>query len=448
MDGGTRLNPAGSLAVAASGRRYEKSGEGWTYGFAVEGYRRSPEACIQVAKETFVFFTPEAITRLEQATETLLRTSAVQQAWESEEFWGVVADLVATLPREEPEAARRAEIDRRLGHLRQSGPSLVAFPIANASWARGPLAIGDFVVGRADGQWREAIAAAAKGRPVLTKEDQLPWLSADTQSPPSHVAFAAWVPAFGARARTTALSLLDDVLGLVMLFHHDAASQNLFPLRGDSHRPGVRGLVIHRPALSGLASSGNDSLAGELAAQTFQASTLRRGLTVSWFGEPPFPLDDLLSLPKLTNVVRKLVAGSNPVHRRFLVASRWYSKAHWASERDDAVLALGIALDALLGDRSGLPSRALADRFALLEGDKSARPTRSRRFAALYGARSGVAHGGRPSEIGDFDFVREMFEAVRWAADQLLNLVTKTGTATDDQYAELFESLKWGMNNP
>jgi len=334
------------------------------------------------------------------------------------------------------------EIDRRLATITGVANSLVVFPVANTAWGGPPLLIADVVLGRFGPAMRDVVKAAAKGRPILRADDAVDW-TPESGATSGDVVFATWVPAFGEKARDLAYIKLDQLLGLCLLFRHDDDNLDLVPFRGESHRPGVRGLVLHRPTLSEVAM-GDQRVSRELAAQTFVSSTIRRAATISWFGEKPFPLDVLLADPRIADVIERVLPGGDPTKGRFLVTARWCAKAHWANDMPDATLSLGIALDALIGDKAGLPMRVLADRFALAEVDKTKRAMRARRFVAFYGARSAVAHGGQPQEIEDVTFVREFLASVRWLAERILRLVEARSVTSNEQYAELFEAIKWG----
>jgi len=62
------------------------------------------------------------------------------------------------------------------------------------------------------------------------------------------------------------------------------------------------------------------------------------------------------------------------------VAARWFAEAFWSTDHDDSALALGVAVDALIGSRSGLPGRAMRERFALLESEPEKRASRAKRY--------------------------------------------------------------------
>jgi len=62
---------------------------------------------------------------------------------------------------------------------------------------------------------------------------------------------------------------------------------------------------------------------------------------------------------------------------------------------DDAALALGVAMDALLSGQRAMPGSALADRFAMLADDPLQRRNLVAEYLASYQVRSSVAHGGR-----------------------------------------------------
>jgi hypothetical protein len=131
------------------------------------------------------------------------------------------------------------------------------------------------------------------------------------------------------------------------------------------------------------------------------------------------------------------------VHGRLKVAGKWFSEAFWASNHDDAVLALGVALDALIGSKSGLPGRAMKERFALLEDNPQQRSDRAKRYDEMYSVRSTVAHGGVSSRVNT-DFVRGFEREVTWTAWRLISLQEDFSITTDADFESTFDGLKWG----
>jgi hypothetical protein len=139
-----------------------------------------------------------------------------------------------------------------------------------------------------------------------------------------------------------------------------------------------------------------------------------------------------------------LLSTTNTVTKRLRLAARWHAKAFWSDELDDAILALGIAFDVLLKEKSNSPGRVHADRFAFLAPRVTERRKRYKRFQGeYYAARSAVAHGGR-SSAADGHFVRLMAADARQTFAQLLAAVQARSIKNEDEYDRMFDALKWG----
>ncbi len=108
------------------------------------------------------------------------------------------------------------------------------------------------------------------------------------------------------------------------------------------------------------------------------------------------------------------------------------------------MLALGIALDALIGSRRGLPGYAMRERFALLEPDVAKRAKRARRHAEIYSARSAVAHGSKSEALKEPGFVRQVASDVVWATYRMLALDELCSPTSDRHVDDCFEQLRWG----
>jgi hypothetical protein len=143
-------------------------------------------------------------------------------------------------------------------------------------------------------------------------------------------------------------------------------------------------------------------------------------------------------------LVDEATVGEQAVFRRLRVAARWNAEAHWASESHDAALALGVALDAIVGSRNALPGRLMAQRFAHLEADRGKRRERLRRYAEIFAVRSAVAHGGDPSRAADGTFMRGVAADVRWAAKRLYSLHVMFSGATEADIDDAFDRLALG----
>lgn len=442
---------ADKLLPAAKERKPVQGIKAWNYGWSVEEYRRSARAAIDNGQGEIVQLTPQSVTSFEEGVAALLKRSEISQYWDAEELWGLVASLVASLPWDLGESELRSIIKARLSLLVSPGPSLVAFPLANVQWKREPMTIADCVLGVIGSEWLDTIVAEAKGRPTIDLIEGLPWwlqastvLSKSAEGSETIVGMAAWLPAQRGRAFDLARERFETVLSLTLILEPNLEDRQLYSGRGDSHRPGIRGLTIDRQSISPRESSVPDKLSRELAAETYQSGLLGSTTGVHWYGEKPFPLDELLSQRERKKVVEELVIGVSSMHGRFRTAARWYAKAHWSLGQEDAVLSLGIALDALLGEKSGSPGRVVADRFALLERNPAERADKAKLFNKLYSARSSVAHGARAKELDEPYFARRMAASVQWVVKQLLARMQAVNARSEDDHRRIFDDLKWG----
>jgi hypothetical protein len=394
---------------------------------------------------------PEGVAAYEGVVSRLLREPGIKGRWDDQELWGVVASFVVALAEADD---RPAFMARGLARLRDGGPSLVLVPLANVRWDGEPKVIGGGVIGRLDDRFGTRVAEVAGDRPRLDSAEGHDWvrLQSDARAQGEEgdveqrqlVVAACWPDAQMNRALDLARRWVEDVFCVPLLFKEDLAGNGMWSLRGGHNRPGVRGLTPDRSTLSDLLAEhprGHFELSS-------RALVLSRefGATggVHWYSADPVPLEDLLGDAERLNRLGGLLGGDQAVARRIRVAARWYADAHWAEDRDDAVLALGVALDAIVGSKSALPGRVMAQRFAYLESDPSQRSTRVARYNDLYSVRSAVAHGGEPSRLGEGNFVREMADEVRWAAQRFVAFADQFSVASEADVDAAFESLTLG----
>ena len=156
------------------------------------------------------------------------------------------------------------------------------------------------------------------------------------------------------------------------------------------------------------------------------------------------PLDELLGDPGVVALVSKFVNGSDAVSSRLLIAARRYTDARWTEHSVDAALALGVALEAIVGSRSGLPGRVKAQRFAHLHPDAAARREALDRCNKLLEVRNAVAHGGHPSELAEPKFIQSFARDVQWAARQLIALAEKFDVDSEAALDKIFQALALG----
>jgi Apea-like HEPN len=256
------------------------------------------------------------------------------------------------------------------------------------------------------------------------------------------VVVAVWAKFQFIKAEHQSRRRLQEFINLGLFLEPDPESLKIYLVRGNRNRPGLRGLVLDRGAVgAGLAGT---PWTRELGAETLIASRFGIRPMGSWYSTEPIPLDRLLA-PKHRRIqISSLLDVDTPLTRRFTIASRWYAEAYWAEETVDAVLALGIALDTLIGDPNGLPLRATSERFALLEPDSQLRSQRARRYQDIFSVRSAIAHGSISRRAESRQFLSDMASDVRWAARRILALRDRFSPTSQDDIRQVFDELRWG----
>lgn len=436
------------VSAAATVVSVETEEEPWEYGWCVEAYRRSGRAALPSSSGT-VTIAPPGLGYYEEAVSRLAREPAIRDRWDTKELWGLTATLVvATALADDPATFVTQSVTR----LREARPSLVAMPIANVTWASAPAHLSGGVIGTLDERFLDAVASEANGRPDLGDPAAREWVDLQTsprrgdtdQSAPREVVVAAfWTLAQTRLATELATRWLEDVCCLALLLRRGERGPEMWSLRGDHNRPGARGLALHRSTVEAVLGRDVHG-AMDLAFQPLVLSTtFGSHRPVHWYSADPAPLDELLHDAGHERVSAAAL-DSTAVARRLRVAARWYADGHWSRDADDAALALGVALDALVGSRSALPGRVMAQRFALLDAVPSGRRDRVSRYNEVFSVRSAVAHGGQPSRLAEDGFVRSMADDVRWAAHRLLEFGKFFPSSSELELDSSFEALSLG----
>lgn len=410
----------------------------WNHGWFLPEYRASDLAALQGAASS-VTIAPAGRGSFELAVRKLGKEARIRERWDADELWGVVASLVVAAAASDDPAGLVA---RGLHRMRSAGTTLVLVAVANVLPPDTPARIADSIIAQVGEPFRVAVNECASGRPTL-KAEELARLSATYGANGGQaVACASWSPGQSQRAVQHAENRLRTILELALLLEPKPDRLGLYSLRGSTNRPGLRGVTVHRPALEdALASSGASAeLAAEIALVTSQ--DVRRH--VHWHSADPMPLEPLVGSERRRSLIERCITGASPVTRRLHVAARWYAEAHWAISPDDATLALGVAMDALIGSRSGLPGRAMRERFALLEPNAVDRAARAERYMEIFSERSAVAHGGATASAEEPGFVRAVAADVVWATYRMLAFEERFSPTSDKAIDAGFEQLRWG----
>ncbi|MFB6650822.1 hypothetical protein ACFCZ4_04510 [Streptomyces microflavus] len=413
--------------------------EPWNYGWFLPDYRHSEGAALDTPDGP-VTMTSEGVSAYEEAVQSLLNQPSVRDRWDAEEFWGLVASLVA--------AASAADdvlsfIAKNLSRLIKPSPSLVIFPVANVAWDGLPMLLGSkCAIGKAGAEFAEQVTKLG-GRASTAKEVISEFLQRQTYQE-SPVYFAMLATGQREMAFTQASRQFEMLVDISLLLEVDKEDRGLHSSRGAWNRPGVRGLTLDRGAIEqGMRE--NES-AVELFSNPLIYDELGQSGGHHWYSAEPIPLYSVLSHEPLRVATLKALVDPGTVYRRLRVAGKWFSEAFWASNSDDATLALGVAMDALIGSKSGLPGRAMKERFALLDDSPHARPLHAKKYEELYRVRSTVAHGGISSKVEEDGFIKGFQRQVTWAAWRLIAMQEDFSISGDADLDETFEGLRWGTS--
>lgn len=419
--------------------------EPWDYGWCVPGYRRSPRASL-TSPDGPVSLAQDGVEAYEQAVERLLREGAIKDRWHPEDLWWRVAQVVVAAARS-PEPG--SVITAQLEHLRRAKRVSVLVPIANVTWGALPLKLGDGVVGMAGDALVTELDGLAQASGTAALEAARKWVTAQQQldgtgSPTRQVVVAGFsTRAQGRLAVDRAKAWVEDLCALALLSVDDPGALGLYSLRGSANRPGVRGLTLDRSAVQ-RAFEATQGGRHEMSVQPLVLSDEGAQAHGGWFSVDPVNLHALLADGSRRDFVLSCLTSTDVIPRRLRVAARWYADAHWSLEEDDAVLALGVALDALVGARQGLPGRILAQRFAYLEPDPALRRARVDRWNEMYSLRSTIAHGGEAGKALEAFSVRDMAAEVVWTAQRLRAFDAEFHVRSEADFEAVGERLRLG----
>jgi hypothetical protein len=429
------------LAVACSHARPVPGRQPWQYGWSVPEYRRSTRAAV-LGPDGPMALDGEGLKNFEEVATKLLREKQIQDRWDSQEFWGILASLVVA-GRHAVDGNSYAE--EKIKFLRTIGPTLTVSLIANTTWDRPPMALGDSIIGDAGEEFLNFVNASARNRASVNEAEADRWLQEQiqprtTEDSARPTAIACWSPGQSMLSTRQAERELRNLVDLTILLENDLQSHKVYR-RGETNRPGLRGLTLDRGALErGI----TDGARVELACFSLVIDSAEKyQKSVRWFNAEPLPLGQLLSQEYLSDAVRSCMS-DDPISSRIKLAARWFADAHYTLANDDAALALGIAMDALLTGKRALSGGAMADRFALLAENPEQRRSLAHSYLNFYGARSSVAHGGRSKKIDDNNFMEQYRSSVHWAAWRSLALRETFSPSTEDDVDELFDDLRWG----
>ncbi|WP_405909036.1 HEPN domain-containing protein [Streptomyces sp. NBC_00828] len=425
------------VLAAVADAEYSDNPKPWDYGWSTESYRHSQGAAISSPSGP-VRLSSEGVERLEELHALLSKQSQVRDRWILEELWGYLATLIAFVYRSEGQEGKAKEL---LARIIYTEPSIVVFPVSNIAWIGEPIRMGKKnVIGLLDDAFLDAVQNL--GGRAQAHRSQIATYVRELKHREPRVGFAALVPGQRGKARRQAARNLQALVNLTMMLVTNKSGRNLWSLRGDTNRPGLRGITLDRKAVeAGLRDSGDHV---ELHSNPLVIDAIGNNGGIQWRGEEPIPLRELLADDALHAAVETCLTQENSFLRRLHIAARWFAESYWASAQDDAALAAGVALDALLGSKSALPGRAMKERYALLEPEPRARSERAKEYEEIYSVRSTVAHGGEVRKLSEGSFLRDMQDSVTWAAWRLLEIHATFSVSSEKEFESLFDEIRWG----
>ncbi|MFF4030342.1 hypothetical protein ACFYZ2_11295 [Streptomyces sviceus] len=428
------------LGKAAATIKAAPGTEPWQYGWAFSDYRRSDSAALP-SSDGPVTMDSDGISAYEEAVEALLSHAVVRDRWDNKEIWAVAASLIVAASET---GTTTGFIARNLPRILKPSPALVIFPVANVKWEEAPMALGSkCAIGNAGAEFTDLVSKlggrASSAQKVISEFTE----QQKYEQPPT--CFAMLVPGQQDLAFRQASRQFEMLVDISLLLDISKEEHGLHFSREAWNRPGVRGLTLDRGAVE-RGMRGKKS-AVELFSQPLIYDELGKSGSHHWYTASPVPLHAILSHERLRHAVLKSLVDPGSIYRRLRVAGKWFSEAFWASNPDDATLALGVALDALIGAKSALPGRAMRERFALLHDTPSTRASRAKAYEELYRVRSIVAHGGISSKVEEEGFIKSFQQEVTWAAWRLLAVGADFSVSSDADLDEAFEGLRWGTKN-
>ena len=431
---------AASTVVPAPGR------EPWDYGWCDKDYRRSENAALDSSHGP-VTMTSEGVAAFEDAVTKLLNDNKIRVRWDAEEFWGLVAESGVAAASELVVEERPDYLKDIINYWRDGSKALTLQLVANVTWEHPPLLLGSAVIGNANEEFLTFVNKAAHGRHQVGPELGEEWMEAEVRprvnnNSSAPVAIACWTVGQYEKAFEETDRQFRNIVDLTLLLERDLAAHEVYR-RGDINRPGIRGLTLDRGSIE-RNLTGPATL--ELGAIQWTRTEEGDARTARWFGAEPLPLGDLLTQDYLREAVKSCLK-DDPISNRVRVAARWFAEAYYTSADDDAALALGVAMDALLTGKNNLSGSAMAERVAMLEADPTKRPGRVTDYLEFYKVRSSVAHSGRSSKLNNPDFIDEYRAFVHWAAWRSLALSDEFAISSEAAVDDLYNNLRWGVQS-
>lgn len=304
------LTDATRFLIPATGRP-----EPWSHGWSIEEYPRSNEAAIPGSQGSLAL-RKEGIALFERAVSQFLHEPEVKRRWDPDWTWGEIAQLVADASLSEGPASH---IQRIIARMRGCGPALVVVLVANVSWNGEPIIMTDCAIGSLDSRFEVVVNRLAAARVNIGGSPTQAWISdarAAHNGPEPPVALAIWTYAQGRLAEYEVRQRAEDLFAVPLLLMEHLGEMDMWSLRGDANRPGIRGLTPDRAALGRTLRTGA-SRPLDLISRPLVLDDGGASLPVgSWYSSSPVPLRNLLrearDLP-----VERLLTSSDAIPSEF-----------------------------------------------------------------------------------------------------------------------------------
>ena len=416
----TRSDALRGLIAAAGGRTWHKEEGGTISGWGDPDHRRAPSTAIAVEGGS-VRLAPDAVTSLEEGVGALLQLAGVRANWEDEDLWAMAASMVATLPNTDL-SGLQVELSRRLGRLEDPGPTVTAFVVDGARWEGPPRTLSDVVLGAAGKEWSTRLNVASGPRPVPLPDRKKGWLARivpEGGTPP--VVAATWVDGSHRRALHQGRRRFLELLEASLIFKSEVGDAALLQLRGTRLEP----------------------IDVDLGTTAFARGRLGDAPPVDARTSRQVPLDQLLEIGVARGLVEATHSSRSALSQRLRAAARWHARALQGTDPAEGIVAVWTAFEALLGDGSASPDKALSNRYAMLHPDRADVEEAYGWFVGRFRpVRLAALHGGDSALVGSLGFVDEAAGRLRWAAARVWGLLVERGGTRDDDYGELFRDLK------
>jgi hypothetical protein len=231
--------------VSVAKNRKLTSAKPWDRGWSDSSYRRSPTAAISHDQNRSVRLTEKGVDQFEKACGALLRLQPVRERYDIDEFWGLIASLVGTLPLDATPMALAVVIKQRLTRVLNPPASIVLLPLANVAPPQKLIDVGSLVIGLFDEHFKNRVHEKIQ-REIFSHvlEDvwwAMPPRTSDSARP---VVLACIGQGQLDRAIDAAEQLFEDLISIALMMEPDLDALSLYSLRGAACRPGVRGLSI------------------------------------------------------------------------------------------------------------------------------------------------------------------------------------------------------------